>query len=235
MYYGFRFYEPSRGRWDSRDSLEERGGLNLLACIDNQVISFVDSDGRAKFPDNNGEDNVHFGGLSAATSGGGRTESLPSDWVATVEDRDCKIVGKTCGRMFFVANKSLAIRTFANTPQSQAAEQEHINDAITYWSQWISTINSLGECACKDQISCKRTKIVDDSRLKLLFFEAYVMDSALRDLHQYPGGALHMHIGDTRRNNADGQKYWNAERLHERYTEWYNKQLKECNSIPCTH
>lgn len=40
------FYNPSQGRWLSRDPVEETGGLNLSAALANQPVSSVDGDGR---------------------------------------------------------------------------------------------------------------------------------------------------------------------------------------------
>jgi RHS repeat-associated protein len=36
MYYGFRYYQPTTGRWLSRDPIEEKGGLNLYDFVSNR-------------------------------------------------------------------------------------------------------------------------------------------------------------------------------------------------------
>ena len=41
-YYGFRYYNPSTGRWLSRDPIEERGGVNLYGFILNNPLRFYD-------------------------------------------------------------------------------------------------------------------------------------------------------------------------------------------------
>ncbi len=41
-YYGYRYYSPSLGRWLSRDPVEERGGLNLYAFVNNDPVNRVD-------------------------------------------------------------------------------------------------------------------------------------------------------------------------------------------------
>ncbi len=46
VYYGYRFYDADRGRWASRDPIEERGGVNLYGFCSNQAISLIDIDGR---------------------------------------------------------------------------------------------------------------------------------------------------------------------------------------------
>ena len=42
LYYGYRFYNPSTGRWPNRDPIKERGGINLYGMIRNNPISWVD-------------------------------------------------------------------------------------------------------------------------------------------------------------------------------------------------
>jgi len=41
-YYGFRYYQPETGRWQSRDPLGERGGINLYAFIGNTAFNRLD-------------------------------------------------------------------------------------------------------------------------------------------------------------------------------------------------
>jgi RHS repeat-associated protein len=41
-YYGYRFYSPALGRWISRDPLEEEGGINLYAFVENDPVNGVD-------------------------------------------------------------------------------------------------------------------------------------------------------------------------------------------------
>ena len=48
-YYGYRYYQPSTGRWPSRDPIEEQGGLNLYGMVGNDPINQVDAFGDAKF------------------------------------------------------------------------------------------------------------------------------------------------------------------------------------------
>ena len=42
IYYGYRFYQPTTGRWLSRDPIEENGGTNLYGFVGNNGISRVD-------------------------------------------------------------------------------------------------------------------------------------------------------------------------------------------------
>ena len=42
-YYGLRYYNPSTGRWLSRDPIAEKGGVNLYGMVGNNPINWVDS------------------------------------------------------------------------------------------------------------------------------------------------------------------------------------------------
>jgi RHS repeat-associated protein len=45
LYYGFRYYAPTTGRWINHDPVAERGGLNLYAFISNHPNNAVDPTG----------------------------------------------------------------------------------------------------------------------------------------------------------------------------------------------
>jgi RHS repeat-associated protein len=47
--YGYRFYNPSFGRWINRDPIAEKGGLNLYGMVENSPTNLVDPDGRNPF------------------------------------------------------------------------------------------------------------------------------------------------------------------------------------------
>ncbi|MDD4406128.1 MAG: RHS repeat-associated core domain-containing protein [Parabacteroides sp.] len=50
VYYGYRYYSPALGRWLSRDPIEEQGGLNLYAFVNNDPVNKVDIGGLASVP-----------------------------------------------------------------------------------------------------------------------------------------------------------------------------------------
>lgn len=46
VYYGYRYYSPSAGRWTTRDPINEAGGVTLYGFALNAPEMFADSDGR---------------------------------------------------------------------------------------------------------------------------------------------------------------------------------------------
>ncbi len=50
-YYGLRYYNPSTGRWLSRDPIEEEGGANLYVVVGNSPLNDVDPLGEAGYID----------------------------------------------------------------------------------------------------------------------------------------------------------------------------------------
>ncbi len=51
-YYGYRFYDPLTGRWPSRDSIGENGGVNLYGYVRNSATYLIDVLG--KYASNSG-------------------------------------------------------------------------------------------------------------------------------------------------------------------------------------
>ena len=58
-YYGFRFYDPAKGSWPSRDPIGERGGRNLYAFVGNNGILRVDAWGLMDMDGSDREDRAH--------------------------------------------------------------------------------------------------------------------------------------------------------------------------------
>jgi RHS repeat-associated protein len=42
LYYGYRFYNPTDGRWPSRDPIGEEGGRNLYGMVSNAAVNYAD-------------------------------------------------------------------------------------------------------------------------------------------------------------------------------------------------
>jgi RHS repeat-associated protein len=45
LYYGFRYFTPSTGRWLARDPIEEQGGVNVYGFVNNNPIEKIDPNG----------------------------------------------------------------------------------------------------------------------------------------------------------------------------------------------
>ncbi|MFA5343213.1 MAG: RHS repeat-associated core domain-containing protein [Kiritimatiellia bacterium] len=69
VYYGYRYYSPSLGRWLSRDPIDAIM-LNLYGFVDNNVMNYVDTDGRSK----------SGGGGNGGGGNGGGTTNVPLWW-----------------------------------------------------------------------------------------------------------------------------------------------------------
>ena len=63
LYYGFRYYNTSTGRWLSTDPFEEKGGVNLYGFVENSSMSYFDPSGLDVF--------LYFWNSSQGTSGSG--------------------------------------------------------------------------------------------------------------------------------------------------------------------
>ena len=42
VYYGYRFYSPSLGKWINRDPIVEQGGVNLQLFLNNSPVNYID-------------------------------------------------------------------------------------------------------------------------------------------------------------------------------------------------
>jgi RHS repeat-associated protein len=49
-YYGYRYYQPDRGRWLTRDPIGVRGGVNLYAFVRNRSVNLYDPFGLSNAP-----------------------------------------------------------------------------------------------------------------------------------------------------------------------------------------
>ncbi|UDQ96754.1 RHS repeat-associated core domain-containing protein [Lentisphaerota bacterium WC36G] len=48
VYYNYRYYNPTTGKWLSRDPIQEFGGYNLYGFIDNDCVNYIDKLGNRK-------------------------------------------------------------------------------------------------------------------------------------------------------------------------------------------
>ena len=114
LYYGYRYYSASTGRWLSRDPIGEKGGMNLYGFVSNNTTSQVDPTGRNgftmvfKWGSGLGSDTVYY------DENDEETKDLNSGFVAELNRRDilqqlkdnCK-TGKDKSAIRFGIRKSL--------------------------------------------------------------------------------------------------------------------------------
>ena len=62
-YFGFRFYDPSLGRWMTRDPLGEYGDANLYRAMNNNAVNWIDPLGQSGLP------GAILGGIGGAVGG----------------------------------------------------------------------------------------------------------------------------------------------------------------------
>lgn len=71
LYYGYRYYNRSMGKWISRDPLEEKGGLNLYAFVENNPVNLFDALGQTSgSAGDTGAASTEAAGLDAGGGGG---------------------------------------------------------------------------------------------------------------------------------------------------------------------
>jgi RHS repeat-associated protein len=92
LYYGYRYYNPSTGRWINRDPIEEEGGINIGSLVGNSTLNHVDFLGKAGF-------SLHFRAFIPSTLGAFVQNSpvagvnwiyepaIPSHWLFSTDDR----------------------------------------------------------------------------------------------------------------------------------------------------
>jgi RHS repeat-associated protein len=68
LYYGYRYYDPSTGRWNSRDPVDEWGGMNLFGFVSNNALSNCDKLGRELGVGLSAGMGLHFVALGADVS-----------------------------------------------------------------------------------------------------------------------------------------------------------------------
>jgi RHS repeat-associated protein len=95
-YYGFRYYNPSTGRWLSRDPISERGGLNLYGFVENDGLNKADLAGLLsidlKFsPESPRKMGYSYASFSSAGTIGGTTIEYEVDCKCVKGEVKCKV------------------------------------------------------------------------------------------------------------------------------------------------
>jgi len=93
-YYGYRFYDPNVQRWLNRDLIEEAGGINLYAFVENNALSWCDLNGLCGGAFGNP---VQYPNSDQGESGGGGNTKQPPANDKTMNNQ-LNSVGNAIGR-----------------------------------------------------------------------------------------------------------------------------------------
>ena len=162
LYYGYRFYNPTDGRWPSRDPIEERGGVNTYGFVENRPQSACDTLGLTVTKDaivnwkgdipaiTNQRWNDHAAGL---TSPEPRFEILKRH---DMEGRPC--IRQLIGELhILVETKAGVILSRATNKLSDSVaehESEHVKIWEDHWNNWVAYLEGNrfeGRCFCSER------------------------------------------------------------------------------------
>jgi RHS repeat-associated protein len=92
----YRAYDPDLGRWPNRDPIQEFGGLNLYAYVENNTINAIDHDGRFLI-------NLAAGGIGALIGAvaGGVVGAVNGGWQGALVGATAGAVGGFVGGALF--------------------------------------------------------------------------------------------------------------------------------------
>ena len=143
-YYGYRYYDPTTGRWPSRDPIEEDGGNNLYGFVGNNSINQIDILGEK---------------LSLAT-GKYKLNSLPAN-TRTRSKTDVDFtpnITTACDDFGF--QKKLEFDgglnvTVHSKPEDVKHEEIHVKKYGEWWDAFVKNVNQLeGEgCCCSERLA----------------------------------------------------------------------------------
>jgi RHS repeat-associated protein len=182
VYYGYRYYQPTTGRWLSRDPIEEEGGENLHSFCYNSSVGWIDSLGDQ--PQVPNYVSVDLQNPQIGTGGHARTYTY--DWVAKLKGGACSgSPAPDCQFYFTIESKRLTIH-YAAESYAVNHEQQHVDDWVGQFDAWIEDIKSLGKCDCRNRIDC-RAKIAQSDELKRLYWLKGSKLGYELDLNKRPG------------------------------------------------
>ncbi len=150
-YYGFRFYNPSTGRWPSRDPIEEEGGINLYAFVFNNPLNYVDSDGRQAISSLNTQTGLELALFEKGIAGTGAvviaTQTVGSNPTTTTTISPPTTTAPTTSATKAQPNTQSTTKTQAIplSPPGDCKQQEYdsLNQAV---KDAKSKVGSLGSC-----------------------------------------------------------------------------------------
>ena len=156
-YYGYRYYDPTTGRWPSRDPIRERGGINLYGFVGNDAVNRKDRFG-LEFGDYKKSDAPDYDPT--------RTRSVYKwQWTHNirVDDKNSCVVrvdGKNTASIILTgANREDHLANHSRLDQfgnnSEAHEREHERITETYWNVMRKDLNREDGSKHKDSVCAK--------------------------------------------------------------------------------
>ena len=125
VYYNYRHYSPSLGRFLSRDSIEEQGGLNLYAFVGNNAILHQDYIGK-KIPLINQNFESLYEGREVVGMGDERLFGKYARFVTDVRAKNIEVRLVLHEKRFFGADRYKLVANFKEGP------------AVRFYLYWIS-------------------------------------------------------------------------------------------------
>lgn len=186
LYYGYRYYNASTGRWLNRDPLAEDGGMNLMCFVRNQPLSQSDVDGRSMtltetltpldMPPTTGPMANWYGATFFATW-------APRAWNYKYPFSPCcwkiKFGGKAWLVSWWVPGTSAPDGT-----SSYNHELQHVQNARNVFHGYDSFASSYdGPCFSREKAACYSSMIL--SEMQAAYVEMYTTENMDIDCRSY--------------------------------------------------
>ncbi|MBL9170605.1 MAG: RHS repeat-associated core domain-containing protein [Verrucomicrobiales bacterium] len=184
LYYGYRFYNSSTGRWLSRDPIEEEGGLNLYGFTLNDAQNYSDYLGKSAsgWSWDDGGDGV----LQPSDVDNGGTRVLFWQGSATVEPGSQILPG--CAGWAIDTGGLGKLAWHYSGPKVKQHEGVHVTDRTSLWNDYKTHALSFeNRCFCKKaQADCLAGAI--RGTMSLLYRKRGDLKAAEWDCTDYPQG-----------------------------------------------
>lgn len=179
LYYGFRYYNPSTGRWPSRDPIGEQGGINLYGFVANNPVSRRDFLG-LKLDEYTGDvaklvlsptENMQEGSIGEhlaeivdfnySTDLLMKSDSCPSGYGSRLA-----FTGKLKITLTHRTGLDPAVVVGADGMTINAHERQHAAFSREIWNDMVGVANSYEGCYCKTSCFKIANRIVNALVLK---------------------------------------------------------------------
>jgi RHS repeat-associated protein len=140
FYYGYRYYDPSGGRWPSRDPIEEDGGHNLYGFVGNSPVNLVDVLGLAASTPNSTIGPYELGWEWLTGDGPKQRDFVAGDWMTEELRKHGHVkdsIDKTKTSIFFRCQSCNNGSYTTNYPYSLAGWQGVLKYLYDY-STWVT-------------------------------------------------------------------------------------------------